>query len=222
MRNKLLGYGGVMLLAAGLLLSCGPAKADIIYQDLVIPNPNLQNIIGALGLDFNVNQSIQVTALGAFNNGNNNNLAGARGWGVTVGIFDVTTGALVAPSVSFQAGGSYLQIGGDAIQSVSPFVLGPGQYSIVSLDDSDCNTQGAANAYQQLDDLNGAISFVGSGRFGSLWFQLPPYSDYGPANRYNAGTFAATVAAVPEPASILVLGGALVGLGAIRRSRHTQ
>jgi hypothetical protein len=219
--NKLLGYGGAMMLAAGVLLS-GSAKADIVYQDLVDPTLNLQNIVGALGLDFTVNQSIQVTALGAFDNGVNANLAGARGWGVTVGIFDVNTGVLVKPSVSFQAGGSYLQIGGDAFQSVSPFVLGPGQYSIVSLDDPDYNTQGATNAYQHLDDLNGAISFVGSGRFGSLWFQLPPYSDYGPANPYNAGTFAATVAdAVPEPASFLLFGSALLGLGATRRSRRT-
>ncbi len=217
--NRLLGYGGGMVLAAVVLLS-GPAKADIVYQDLVAPN--LQNIVGALGLDFNVNQSIQVTALGAFDNGVNANLGGSAGTGVTVGIFNVNTGTLVGPSVFFQAGGIYLQIGADAFQSVSPFVLGPGLYSIVSLNDDNYNTQGAPNNFQVLDDLSGAISFVGSGRYGTLSFELPTSIDSGPANRYDAGTFAATVSAVPEPASMTILGSALIGFGFLRRRRKSQ
>jgi hypothetical protein len=209
---------GVMVLAAVVLLS-GPAKADIIYQDLVAPN--LQNIVGALGMDFTVNESIQVTALGAFDNGVNANLAGSAGSGVTVGIFNVNTGTLVGPSVFFQAGGSYLQIGGDAFQSVSPFVLVPGLYSIVSLNDSNFNSMGAPNIYQQLDDLNGAISFVGGGRYGTLSFALPPTIDGGPPNRYDAGTFEATVSAVPEPSTWAMMLLGFCGLGfAFRQSRR--
>ena len=44
--NKLLSYGGGMLLVVGVLLS-GPAKADIVYQDKVAPY--LQSIPGGLG-----------------------------------------------------------------------------------------------------------------------------------------------------------------------------
>jgi hypothetical protein len=210
--------GGLIVLAAVALLG-GPAKADIIYQDSVAPN--LQNIVGALGMDFTVNQSIQVTALGAFDNGVNAYLAGSAGTGVTVGIFNVNTGMLVGTSVFFQAGGSYDQIGGDAFQSVNPFVLGPGTYSIVSLNDSNYNTMGAPNLFQVTDNLNGAISFVGGGRYGTLSFELPPTIDGGPPNRYDAGTFAATALAVPAPVAgsgpMMIVGLLCLGFMAYRR-----
>jgi hypothetical protein len=223
MMNKLLGYGGAMVVAAGVLLS-GPAKADVIYQDSVT-TAGLQSIPGGLGMDFTVNQSIQVTALGAFDNGNNANLAGAQQTGVTIGIFNINTGLLVGPSAFFNAGGLYTQIGADAFQSVAPFVLGPGTYSIVSLNADNFNSQTGPNPFQTLDNLNGAITFVGTGRFGTLNFALPPNSDFQTIpNPYMAGTFQAIVASVPEPATLTLFASCLGALGLLgwRRKRKAQ
>ena len=114
-----------------------------------IPSGELQNFQGSLGLGFNVNagHSIYVTSLGAFDNGNTANLAGSDGHsGVTVGIYNQATGQLISQSLSetFTPSSSASQIGGDAFLPVTPFLLGPGHYSIVTFNDGNYNEDAGA------------------------------------------------------------------------------
>ena len=217
--------------AAALLTAPANAAAVVVYQDLIVPlvgtqtpivggsTNGLQDWNGRLGMDFTVNNSILVSALGAFDNGLTSRLDGVNGLGVTVGIFSVNTGLLVGPSASFNASGVYTQIGGDAFQTVKSFILTPGQYSIVAVDDRNYNQGyfGGPNIYQTLNGL-GSISFSGPSRFdGSSSLGLPGSIDGAPVDRYDAGTFMAS--AVPEPSTwaMLLLGFAGIGFMAYRR-----
>ena len=205
------------LLAAVLLASAGSASATVVYADLTSVSP-LQNYGNLLGMDFQVTSAINITSLGAFDNGLAANLAGKDGSGVTVGIFSLG-GTLQGSSVHFAAADIVTQTGGDAFKTVTSFVLAPGSYSIVALNDINYNSEGAANLTQTTDNLGSAISFIGSSRFdGGAALGLPSTLDTGPANRYDAGTFNGTP--VPLPAAVWLLVSALGGLGAMVRPRR--
>ena len=205
----------IFAFAAALAALAAPAQAStIVYQDQSGIMVNLQNWQGNLGMDFQVNSTIVVDALGVFDNGNIGTLVGSTGTGVEVGIFNLTTGLLVGPSLLFTPASLVTQTGGDAFLNVTPFSLVPGQYSIVTLNDQNYNegfTNHTNNTTQTLNSLGGAISFIGSSRFdgNSGLLELPSEIDGGPANRYDAGTFAAT----PLPATWTMLLIGLAGLG---------
>jgi len=204
-----------LAVTAFVWMSVAPASAAVVYQDST--GASLQNWSGRLGMDFQVNSPILVTGLGAFDNGTFSNLDGVNGNGVMVAIFDVTTGLRVGNAASFTNSGSYTQIGGDAFQTVSSFVLGPGEYSIVSVDDRNFNASGNPNGFQNLDSLGGAISFNGPSRFDSVsTLGLPTSADGPPVDRYDAGTF---IASVPEASTwaMVILGFFGVGFMAYRR-----
>jgi len=203
---------GLLVLAATALMSTAPANADIVYQDS--SGAPLQDWSGRLGMDFQVNSPILVTSLGAFDNGVLPNLNGVSNNGVTVGIFDVTTGLQVGSSAFFTGTGSYAQIGGDAFQSVNSFILGPGQYSIVSVNDRNFNASGNPNAFQTLNGLGGAITFNGPSRYDSITdLGLPTIADGPPVDRYDAGTFMAS--AVPELSTLAMMILGFLGVGFI-------
>jgi hypothetical protein len=205
-----------LALTAAVLISAAPASASIVYEDST--GAPLQNWSGRLGMDFQVNAPISVTALGAFDNGTVSNLDGVGGTGVTVAIFNVLTGLQVGSSASFINTGSYTQIGGDAFQTISSFVLGPGEYSIVSVNDRNFNASGAPNAFQTLNSL-GAITFNGPSRFDSITtLGLPTISDGPPVDRYDAGTFMAS--AVPEPSTWAMMLLGFTGIGAMTYRRR--
>jgi hypothetical protein len=210
---------GLLALTAAALLSAAPASAAVVYQDSA--GAPLQNYLGRLGMDFQVNSPIFVTALGAFDNGVQSNLNGVSGNGVTVALFNVTTSTQIGPSAFFNSAGSYAQIGGDAFQMVNGFILGPGEYSIVSVNDQNSNAYGNPNGFQTLDNLGGAITFNGPSRYdSSTTLGLPTTADGAPVDRYDAGTFMAS--AVPEASTwaMMILG--FVGIGFMTYRRKGQ
>jgi hypothetical protein len=100
--------------------------------------------------------------------------------------------------------------------------LTPGEYSIVTVGDVNANTGGAPNTSQVLNNLGGAITFNGGSRFDdSSAFALPQLIDGGPANRYQAGTF---IASVPEPSTwaMMIVGFLGLGFAALRRQKKVM
>ena len=210
---------GISLLA---LTPSFAAAETWAYSTGPVQTGPLQSYTGSLGMDFNVNSDpILVKAFGAFN---------AVGTGVfsgdiQVGIFDLS-GNLQGTAVTFVAGTPYSFVPGskDVFQSVLPFLLGPGSYSVVAVGfsaaDKNGNTGVGSTPPSVTDDGGGLISFVGGGRFGSATFGLPGSIDGGPANRYDAGTF--EFEAVPEPGTFLLAGAALAIAGLIRRRAGSE
>jgi hypothetical protein len=211
----------VLFSLAALLIVPGFVRASTIAydNDTTLGDVGfLQNWPGVLGLDFNVNSAITVTALGAYDQGAPANLDGVNGGGVLVAIFDRTTGAQISPTAAFSSVSPGGQINGDAFMPES-FTLSPGQYSVVSYNDKNYNEGYVSTVFNPTSVENnggGAISFVGLGRFdASVGLVYPTSIDSGPSNRYDAGTFAFNT---PEPSSyMLLLSSAIVGFACFRR-----
>ncbi len=199
----------LFLLILGCLASGVAGASTIAYDNQITLSP-LQGFGGALGLDFQVNTSISVSELGAFDNGSTSNLLGVDGHsGVTVQIYNVSgTPTAVGPSVTFTPTSAGFQVNGDAFMNVTPFLLGPGTYSVVAFNDDNYNTGSLANS-TDTENSGGLISFIGSGRYGT-GSSFPTTLDTGVSNKYDAGTFAFDLATVPEPSTF-----ALFGLGAL-------
>src|ERR1700691_2220458 len=138
-------------LLPALLPAIARAQTTIAYDapaNILVPpppsEPGNQDWTGNLGLDFNVNSPIVVTALGAFNA---NGAAGFVGT-VNVQIFNRTTTTGVGPVVTLTGTVGTL-VNGDRFVNVTPFILPAGNYSIVAVG------FGAS-------DLNGNVTCVGN------------------------------------------------------------
>src|SRR5207237_1102836 len=127
---------------------------------------------------------------------------------IFVGIFNLSTGQLVAPAVNLNAtanpnGNAYVSV------SIAPLVLGPGSYQLAAWGynlgaDINYNNSGPGGPIV-FDSLNGALTAVGT-RYSDFNSPgaLATNADNG-TTRYGAGTFAAYV---PEPGTwALMIGG---------------
>jgi hypothetical protein len=213
--------GGVV---AGVAIAILPtiSSADTIAYNDGKPMALNPMVVGNRGMDFTVNSAIFVTQLGAFDDGITSNLAGNTKAGVEVGIFN-TSGVEQGTTANFSAtnvGHTIAGDTGDAFQTITPFKLQPGTYSIVALNDNyyGAGSMAMANKFSTENNGGGLITFTGYGRHdatsSTLEFPTAVVNSSGISNPYDAGTF--VFAAAPLPAA--VLGGLmlLAGLAAKR------
>jgi hypothetical protein len=225
----------LILVVSALALLMGRSgqthASQIAYDNNAsVPGAGIQDWRGNLGLDFTVNQAITVVALGVFDNGIPANLLGSDQTigGVTVGIFNLNTSTLVAPSAVITPATFGSQINGDAFVAVAPFSLGPGNYSVVSFNDPNYNSGFTGVTAATLNNGGGSINFnvaTALSRYDSGGtFDLPPagggnsgVGNFMPVPRFDAGTFAFNPeVATPEPASIALLVSGFFAIGAFQ------
>ncbi|WP_420863730.1 VPLPA-CTERM sorting domain-containing protein [Algirhabdus cladophorae] len=207
--------------ATALCLSTPAAAATVAYQVDANTTGN-QSYTGVLGMDFVVNQSIDVLSLGAFD---------ADGDGLNRSTTLVTelwsrdgnqSGQILA-STSFTSADAGTLVGGSLFKTIAALTLGAGQYSIVSYgyNSVDQNgNKGVSAGTWTTNDAGGALSFVGGSRFGgTLGGTIGDTLDSGPDDRYAAGTFSYEISAVPVPAALPLM---LIGLGAFGLAKRRK
>ena len=169
------------------------------------PVPGNAETFGNLGSDFQVIRPIYLTELGVFDDGQD----GIEG-GVGVSLWSRTTGSqLVGKTFVGDVGTVEPGSGNRFFKLAEPLLLSPGDYTIVSSGflgvDKFLHSDHEGGRLSDLNDGNGAIRFEGTGRYdiyGPNRFdeephhRLPILQDIGPVNRYSAGTFKYTVAAL--------------------------
>jgi hypothetical protein len=173
-----------------------------------------------LGQNFVVKHPTTIDQLGAYDGGT------AFTGDVSVGIFDAITGNLVGPDVLFGPGLSGTQIGNTFYESVTPFVLQPGEYSVVAVGAIDPNAGGSTGTglsdVNSYENLGGALNLPGSGRFNSgTAFAEPGLPGSGSGNNIGSSSqFGGFQLVDPVPdggLTVALLGASLAGLGWLRR-----
>jgi uncharacterized repeat protein (TIGR01451 family) len=184
-----------------MLICSNAVRADTIAYDVPL-QPGNQAFTGNLGLDFDVNQSIVVTGMGAFDSGGDGFTNGP-----SVAFFNRDTQQSLGTSVSFIPGTQAPLVNGSRIAplvSGFQFILTPGHYSIVAVgfstaDKNGNSTLGPPFTSSTENTGGGLISFVGSGRFDSnTTLDFPTTIAGGPSNVFLAGTFTFTSVQVPS------------------------
>ena len=201
-----------------ILALTGAASAQFIAYRYPHGSGN-QSFGGSLGMDFNVNQGIFITALGIFDsaqNGIQNNIdcfiynrdtqqiVASRLFGpANMGLGDGTTNFLDLPSPVFLPSGFH---GSIVAQGFGVLEQNGNSYTV-------------ANSFpDSMNDGGGLINFTGTSRYGNFGF-FPTNTDLNVA-QYGAGNFKFTSASpVPEPATLAILG---IGFAALRRRRKAK
>jgi hypothetical protein len=229
MRKMLLGLAVCGLLLGGV----GQASAGIQAYSTANTTGN-QAFGGNLGDDFNVNQAITITQLGAFDSGQD----GFVGT-INVGLFqrlpggnpntDVTGVLLTSTTLT---GTSGTLMGNYRFAALStPITLQPGFYSVVAVGFSGSDLNGNENISGftvTTNDGGGLISFVGTGRFdGNSVLDYPAQSS---ANQgfpgltphpFAGGSFEFQTA-IPEPTSLTLTVVGILGLAGYTWRRRKQ
>jgi hypothetical protein len=182
----------VTVLFVGSLVIQQSAKADYV-----------------LGMNFAISSPTTISAIGVFDGG-----VGFTG-DETVGIFNDLSGDLVGPNLLFGPGTSGTQLDNMFYESVTPFVMEPGDYSIIASISGSSNPGGSSlsggNSYQ---DLGNSFNLPGGWRFNAgTGFAL-----VGPGNGGIHNQPFTPLDPVPDGGSAAIfLTAALAGLSWLRR-----
>ncbi len=182
----------------GLGFESGEGQARAIAYSDDAGNVGSQDWTGSLGLDFVVHDTISVTQLGVFDS-NSDGLM--RDLTAQMWTRSGDSGSLLR-QLSFTPADPGTLLGGDRFKPLgTPLVLQPGDYTIVAYGygtgEPNGNAGGPSYSNKHTDDGGGAIEFVGGGRAGTAGL-FPIWPDFGPANRYSAGTFEFAVPAYSQ------------------------
>lgn len=221
--KRLLKILNIAIFACILFVFNAAAIASFISYSNPTGQTGNQGYTGSLGMDFVVNSTIQISALGAFTPV----AMGGLVTPITVQLYNTNTGSLLySQSIDNNLNGSYL-IGSSLFYDLPiPLLLGQGAYSIVASGYSNSQNNGNTATFPDpfaptwsTDGGGGLITFVGNGRFGSA-NQFPGTVDGAfnhPANAYAAGTFIYDSVATPEPGTMMLMGSGVLGMLGFRR-----
>jgi HYR domain len=170
------------------------SQCPIFYAYNGIDSIGNQNYTENLGMIFTVNQSIKVSALGAFDSKQDGLKAP-----ITVGIFSIVGSTLVAGPVTLSGTSDPLYVR-HRVQSISPVVLPPGQYVVVALGYGPLEANGNTNLGNLPTTLNtnGGLVTFNSASFGGTVLGVPP-SAFAVPNGFHAGTFLYTLSDTTPP-----------------------
>jgi hypothetical protein len=225
-RKEVMTFKRILTICGVLALAATSAFADIGYigQNNGTVIPPLQPWAGPLGMDFDVNTAITITYMGVYNAfaPTDPQLVSP----LEVAIFNRNNQNIVAGTdTTFQASTTYTRLPGDVydlFQSITPVTLGPGDYSVVAVGFTTSQpngNQGFAGGVGATEGItNSSISYVGASRYDyTPGLYLPTVVDGGPADRYDAGTFA-----TPEPGFYSIFAVFALGLTALATARRRK
>lgn len=180
------------LAASATLAFAGSAlAAEYTAYNVVAAQAGNQEYGGSLGHDFDVANGINVYALGVFDD----NSDGLKR-NLQASIYDRDTQKLIA-RIAFPIGSGKLIGGSRFIDLPCPLSLPGGFHGVIVAEGYGAGERNGNGGPWTADDGNGAIKFLGGGRFGAF-DAFPTNVDGGPTNRYAAGTFVFAEACVDD------------------------